>query len=251
MRPSLSLSLLALLLATPSLIVAVSNEGPRSSNATAGSEPMAGKSSSKDKSKTADVVKAEPAKTPTAAPVLAPAGAPGPTGMTGDLADYDVFAKAVTAAKADAERSAQLFVQALTAYTQNYDLGIQMLSLLLRPEDLKVEEGSLSGFHPMTSVRDDLQQLNKKPDIVRGYCGGTPGKKYEDADLVRCPVVFDRQYSATRQGIGYPSDGRAKFFLKNGGAASPRPVELEFYENDRWLVRNFGGLLTGVARYEE
>ena len=210
---------------------------------------MAGKSATRDK-KSSTATAEEPAK-PAGASKAAAAASPSETGMTGDLASYEAFAKAVTAAKTDAERTARLFAQALVAYTRDYDIGLQMVSLLLRPTDLKVDEGSLSGFHPMTSVRDDLQQLDKKPDIIRGYCGGTPGKKYEDADLAGCPIVFDKQYSSRNQGIGYPSEGRAKFFIKNGGAPSPRPMELEFYENDRWLIRNFGGLLTGVARYDE
>ncbi len=171
-------------------------------------------------------------------------GKKGPqSGMNGAAADVQSFQAAVKAAEKDPHQTADLFIKALAAYTLERDLGLQMLAMLLPESDLMLVDGVQM---PNRFRQDELLQLDKKPDVMKGYCGGTPDKKYENADVPNCKATFDTEYSKTRQGVCYPQEDRAKFFITNGGSSRPRPMELERDSDGKWLINKYG-LLTGVA----
>lgn len=157
----------------------------------------------------------------------------------------DEFKRAVDEGAADPQEVARLAVLVLVVYERDVDLARQMLSLLLEPDELREDGESPTGWVVNRSARDDLDRLSGTPQIARGYCGATPAGGYEDGDVDNCPVKLDFAYSSTRQGVGYPSEDRARFFVVNGGASRPRPIDLILIDG-RWKVRNWGGLLTGV-----
>lgn len=211
-----------------------------------GSEPMAKKKKDKDKDKD------------TAEPAAKKAPAPkGPqTGITGAAANYSSFVAARDAVAMDSEKSAALFVQALCAYTLDQEIGLEMISTMLRPKEMKEDSDAASGYHLSVSTRDDLLQLLKKQYIMPGYCGGTPQKDYKDGDVKNCTVSFDKEYSARLQGEGYKTPDHAKYFITNLGSPYPRPIELVLMPDvktgkDRWHIKGFAGLLTGVTRPED
>lgn len=227
MRP-LFLSLLVLSLGLPAVACAGNRApAPQASGSTVGSEPIAAKKEDK-----------------------AAASGKG-TGMNGDAANYETFAKAWARDNKDPHKAANLFLQALAAYTMDQNEGLGMIALTLSEDDVHEDKNVPGGFEPIASHRDDLLQLLKKPDVMKGYCGGTIEGRYEDAKIPDCQAVFDTDYSSTRQGVGYPKEGRAKFFIANGGSSRPRPMELIKQDDGTWKVHNWGGLLTGVARVEE
>ncbi|MCO4773506.1 MAG: hypothetical protein KDA24_25965 [Deltaproteobacteria bacterium] len=167
------------------------------------------------------------------------------SGMNGAAANPESFRKAVDAVSSDALKTADLFVQALAAYSLNRELGLEMLAMLLQDDDLIEDDGVML---PNRFRQDELFQLDKKPNIMKGYCGGTVAKAYEDADVPNCKATFDTNYSSSRQGVGYPAEDKAKFFITNGGSSRPRPVELELHDG-RWLMDKYG-VLSGVAKPE-
>ena len=161
---------------------------------------------------------------------------PTTTGMKGAASDVASFRRAVDKASNDAEKSADLFLQALAAYTLEKDLGLEMIAMLL-PEDDRVKENGV--VVPSPFRQSELEQLEDKPNVIRGYCGGTPEKGYQNADVMSCSATFDTNYSASRQGVNYPSKGKAKFYLSNGGSSRPRPIELEQADDGHWLVSKY------------
>lgn len=165
------------------------------------------------------------------------------TGMVGAAADVASFRKAVDESSKDPHKSADLFLQALAAYTIKRELGLQMIAMLLGPVDVMEDDGIEV---PNRFRQDELIQLDKKPYTMQGYCGGTPDKGYKNADVPNCAASFDNDYSKKRQGIGYPAEGKAKFYISNGGASRPRPIEMERNSDGNWFVDKFG-LLSGVA----
>ncbi len=178
------------------------------------------------------------------------------TGITGAAANYASFVAARDAVAMDSEKSAALFVQALIAYTLDQELGHEMISTMLKPKDMKEDSGAASGYHLGMGTRDDLLQLLKKQYIMPGYCGGTPQKEYKDADVKNCTLSFDKEYSSRMQGEGFKTPDHAKYFITNGGSPYPRPMELNLMKDektgeDRWHIKNFAGLLTGVMRPED
>ena len=156
------------------------------------------------------------------------------------------FQEAVEAASTDAEDFTRLAVLALVTYQRDAELGQQMFSLLVENDDRVADANSPTGYVVLRSVRDDLLRVASKPDIGKGYCGGSREKSYADGDTVNCEVKLDKVYSSSRQGVGFPNEGRAKFFVVNGGSQRPRPVELIEVEGG-WRLRNWGALLLGVA----
>lgn len=161
--------------------------------------------------------------------------------------DFAGFQQAVEAARADPEATAKLFVHALLYFVRDAEEGESVLTLLIRPDDLYKDTERKTGWRLSRDVRSDFKDFSRRDFITESYCGGTPAARYQDADLAQCPIQLDKEYSATRQGVGFPRKGRAKFFVANGGSGSPRPIELELGEDGAWKVRNFYGLLHGVA----
>ena len=169
------------------------------------------------------------------------------SGMNGAAASVKTFAEAVEKGRKDPHVVADLFLQALAAYTLDRDIGLPMLAMLLPDDDVMLDDGVKV---PNRFRQDELLQLDKKPNIMQGYCGGTPAKGYKDADVPNCTAKFDTEYSKTRQGIGYPTADRAKFFITNGGSSRPRPIELEHDADGNWRINKYG-LLSGVASAAE
>ncbi len=153
---------------------------------------------------------------------------PTTTGMKGAASDVASFRRAVDRASTDPEKSADLFLQALAAYTLEKEQGLEMIAMLL-PEDDRVKRNGI--VVPSPFRQNELEQLEDKPNVIRGYCGGTPEKGYQNADVTSCSATFDTSYSASRQGVNYPSKGKAKFYLANGGSSRPRPIELEQHDD--------------------
>ncbi len=215
--------------ATPAISTSTSASAPNATSTASGSDAIAANSKNK---KTAQ------------APEAKVSTKKGPqTGMIGASADVASFRKAVDESAKDPHKSADLFLQALAAYTMKRDLGLQMIAMLLPRGDVMEDDGIEI---PNRFRQDELLQLDKKPYTIQGYCGGTPEKGYKNADVPNCAAVFDTDYSKTRQGVGYPAEGKAKFFISNGGSSRPRPIEMERNSDGNWFVDKFG-LLSGVA----
>ena len=175
--------------------------------------------------------------------IAGPAWALDPAAATASIGG---FQKAVEASASDAEAFTRLAVLALVTYQRDAELGHLMFSLLVEDDDRVAEPSSPTGYVIQRPVRDDLLRVASKPDIGRGYCGGSREQAYADADITNCAVKLDKVYSASRQGVGYPNPGRAKLFVVNTGSHRPRPVELIDVRGS-WRLRNWGALLQGVA----
>ena len=156
------------------------------------------------------------------------------------------FQRAIEAAASQPEAILVLFVQGLAVIPRDRPLAERMISLLLR--DNEVSPPTEHNPSPLAvSASEMIDQIARRPDIVRGYCGGTPQRAYNDADLDRCGVRLDREYSQRAQGLDYPEKGRAKYFVANGGSERPRPVELQ-WEGGRWKIRGWSSMASGVRR---
>ncbi len=94
--------------------------------------------------------------------------------------------------------------------------------------------------------REEIRRLRSNPHIARSYVGGTSDADYQDAALSK--FRLDKEYSARTQGIGYPKEGQAKFFVACGGADSSRPITLARNNAGMWKVINFSSLTVGVKK---
>jgi len=100
-----------------------------------------------------------------------------------------------------------------------------MMALVISPEHLDRAPGTLSG-HAFRRADNSVERLLGDRNIARSYAGGSYQRGYQDFDPQQPSVVLDEAYSAAAQGIGCPSADQAKFFVKSGGADTPRPFTL-------------------------
>ena len=171
------------------------------------------------------------------------AAAPTGTGVSGATADYESFKEALEEAKDDAEKTAILVILALVAYQKDQVIGGDMLVQLVRTKYHYGNPDRPDGVELNRYASDDLRHVRTKPYLLKGYCGGTLAKRYEDADLDACKPELDKEYSKDRQGVNYPKEGRAKFFVKHAGSSYPKPMEL-IHEDGRWRVYSYSGLMS-------
>jgi len=107
---------------------------------------------------------------------------------------------------------------------------------------------SLSGFKWRMTDREAIRRLLSNKNIARGYVGGTDTGNYEDFDPNNFEnnIVLDTSYSSSAQGIDYPAQGQAKYFVANGGADTPRPIQLACNASGYWKVTSWSSLTSGV-----
>jgi len=124
-----------------------------------------------------------------------------------------------------------MLVEGLLALETDAALGEQMIKVVISKR---------------INPREEIRRMRANPHIARSYMGGTPEADYQDAS----PSGFrlDKVYSSAGQGIGYPQEGRAKFFVAGAGADTPRPVELACNNAGLWKVTNFSSLTVGVKK---
>jgi len=139
----------------------------------------------------------------------------------------------------------KLLVEAMVVLDSDTDLGKQMMALVMSKRDLDETPGTLSGFS-LRRTNQVPQRLARDPNIARSYAGGTAQNDYRDFDPANLRIEIDTNYSAQRQGVDYPEPGKAKFFVKSGGADTPRPVALARNRAGYWKVTELSSLSMGV-----
>ncbi len=139
----------------------------------------------------------------------------------------------------------KLLVEAMLTLADDPDLGKQMMALVMSKRDLDQTPGTLSGYS-LRRTNQVPQRLQRDANIARSYAGGTYQNDYRDCDPANPQIEIDTVYSAQRQGVDYPEEGKAKFFVKSGGADTPRPVVLARNRAGYWKVTEMSSLTLGV-----
>jgi hypothetical protein len=160
-----------------------------------------------------------------------------------DTARFEDYRKRFEDRGADPEQVVRLFVEGLLEIERDRELAEQFLCVVIASNQLSADPRAPSGFR-LSRADQTLARIGKNPNIARSLAGGTPAASYADADLTR--FALDKAYSARTQGVGYPADGKAKFFVACGGADSPRPITLARNNAGRWKVIEWSSLTVGV-----
>lgn len=145
----------------------------------------------------------------------------------------------------DPREVVKLTIEAMLALEGDPYLGKQMMAVVMSKRDLDETPGTLSGFS-VRRTNQVPQRLERDPNIARSYAGGTFQNGYRDFDPENPRIEIDTGYSAQRQGIDYPEPGKAKFFVKCGGADTPRPITLARNNAGYWKVIELSSLSLGV-----
>lgn len=161
--------------------------------------------------------------------------------------DFNDFKARFEAEGKDPEATVRLLVEGMVTYEQDEELGQQMMALVISKKLLQADPGAPSGQR-FRAADGTLRRLHADPNIARSLAGGTHQQGYADFDPANLRVELDRGYSSGAQGVGYPREGEAKFFLRSGGADTPRPVSLARNSAGYWKITNLGSLTTGVRK---
>ena len=145
----------------------------------------------------------------------------------------------------DPRGTIQMLVEALLMVEREERLASWMLPTVLSNKSLTPDQSTPGGYKLAPSDQT-LYRLRSNPNIARSLVGGTPEANYLDFDHQNPRVELDTTYSSNRQGIDYPKPGQAKFFLRCGGADTPRPVTLARNNAGLWKVIEFSSLTLGV-----
>jgi hypothetical protein len=143
----------------------------------------------------------------------------------------------------DPEVVVKLFVEGMLMLEQDAELGSQMMALLCSKKNLDLDADAPSGLR-FRRTDDSIRRLRANLNIARSYAGGDYQAGYGGFSLDK--IAIDKSYSAARQGVDYPAPGQAKFFVKSGGADTPRPITLARNNGGYWKVINFSSLTVGV-----
>jgi len=160
-----------------------------------------------------------------------------------DTARFDDYRKRFEDRGTDPEQVVHLFVEGLLEIERDRELAEQLLCVVIASNQLSADPRAPSGFR-LSRADQTMNRIGANPNIARSLAGGTPGADYGDVDLAR--FALDKAYSSRTQGIGYPADGKAKFFVACGGADSPRPIQLARNKHGHWKVIEWSSLTVGV-----
>ncbi|KAL6068304.1 hypothetical protein QOT17_008333 [Balamuthia mandrillaris] len=145
------------------------------------------------------------------------------------------------------EAVVKLLVEGMLLLETDKTLGEQVVCLVSAKTNLQEDSSSPSGFK-WRRTDDSLNRLLRDKNIARSYAGGVWTSGYDSSSVDPSHIVLDKGYSASRQGINYPQQGKAKFFVKSGGADTPRPVTLACNASGQWKVMEFSSLTVGVRK---
>ena len=132
-----------------------------------------------------------------------------------DLAGFKALPQATMATPFD---TAALAVVALTYYSFNKNLCIDMLNFLRGPRPLSEMEKQF--------IADRFRDKDYVPRSY--YDGATPENNYEPSSPYTI-TVSDNPYS-------YQDESYATLHLKSGGADSPRQVKLRLAKDGKWYL---------------
>lgn len=145
----------------------------------------------------------------------------------------DQFRARFEAEGGDPEVVIALLIEAIVTLETDESLGTEMVETVISKR---------------LDAREYIRRLRANKNIARSYAGGTYQNDYNDFQATAPDVALDREYSSAGQGIGFPSEGRAKFFVVCGGADRPRPIMLAKNNSGLWKVTEFSSLTVGVRQ---
>lgn len=139
------------------------------------------------------------------------------------------------------EGGAAMFVLAIMAFSKNYDLGMQFLTIAL--DKSNVGTGSAyKGYAPGSSIMYHVKRLDRqKVWSYTGFAyvkGATPENNYQ-TDAPYTVVTSRNRYS------GDESSGRVKVFVNVAGFR-PRPVTMQRNKKGIWKARECSSFFVNV-----
>ncbi len=151
--------------------------------------------------------------------------------------DMNSFLDLWNKAKSDPVKVIELFMRAILECEKNKKKGLIMLSYVLHTDRCVKSSESPSGFLPNPrGVGFYIDQMLRKPNIVRSYIGGAPENGYSiDESNIKITVV-----SAVVQG------DEAKVIIKSSGKDFPTPIKLKFEEGAWKIFEGVSSIATGV-----
>lgn len=139
---------------------------------------------------------------------------------------------------------AAMFLVALLVYTENEQLGKEMLVIAVDQsrlsDDPKGYRGKGLGRSDMGLIESQVGKNSKKSYVVNSYVRGT-----NTDDFYKLPSKIAYDFSSN-QYSGDAQKGPFKVFVKCTGADSPRPITLEKNDKGIWKAKEWSSVLVGV-----
>jgi len=134
----------------------------------------------------------------------------------------------------------KLFFDAVLAYEKDQNSGGYMVSYLIPEEDCVKSNESPSGLMPNPKgVKYFLDQMAKKPNVVRSYCGGTPKNGYKIDEGRISLKIKEKKISGNK----------AKIVIQSAGKDFPTPLALKKDSKGYWkLSGGISSIATGVKK---
>jgi hypothetical protein len=139
---------------------------------------------------------------------------------------------------------AAMFIVALLVYTENENLGKQMLTIAVEmsklSDDAKGYKGKSVMKSDMSLIASQVGPDSKKAFVVKSYFRDT---KTENWYALPNKLILD--FSSNNYS-GDAAQGVFKVFVKCSGADSPRPITLSKNDKGLWKAKEWSSLLVGI-----
>lgn len=134
----------------------------------------------------------------------------------------------------------KLFLNEVLAYEKDQESGGFMVSYLIPEEDCVENKASPSGFIPNPrGVKYFLDQMAKRPNVVRSYCGGTPENGYKIDEGRISLNIKEKKISGNK----------AKIVIQSAGKDFPTTLALKKDSKGYWkLSGGISSIATGVKK---
>lgn len=155
------------------------------------------------------------------------------------MMDLNEFLALWESARDDPVRVIELFLRAILVCEKDRELGEQMISYLLHPDRCDKDPNSPSGYRPnRIGVGFYIDQLLRRPEIVRSYLGGTPENDYRiDESNIKVEVVSVEKKNDV-----------ARVVIRSSGKDFPTPIILKYVDGAWRIYEGISSLATGVRK---
>jgi hypothetical protein len=167
--------------------------------------------------------------------------------------EREVYVRELETAAQTPEGALRMLFRALLHLERDPRGAEQLLAHSFNGKQLYRDERAPSGWDVGNSVRFLLQQLQRNPNIVRSYLGGTPERGYTDFDAENLPLLIHPD-GAVVGGVRCvntlqpPRGDQGQLPLQSRGKDLPTIIYAERNPRGLWKIdtRSLSNVATGV-----
>ncbi len=202
-----------------------------------------------------NVTDTTPSAVPSNTPSPQPSIEPSAVSQTSVSADVEAFLTRFNNEGKTPEGAIKMLLLALLEIENNPESAKVILSGIYNGKSLSASSGSPTGFVLGNSELFIVDQMRKRPEIVRSYLGGTPEQNYENFDASGNTIDFppdDTVVNGIRIDNSIRGNTEGRIYIKSGGKDLPTGIRLE--QNSQGLFKispsSVSSIATGVKQAE-